>query len=111
MTGFSKLVRDQIMCRSQGICERCGAAPAVQIHHRRPRGMGGSSAADTNRASNGLAVCVSCHTDIEANRGDSLKYGFLVRQGQNPAEIGVLRMGEWVLLRDDDGFQRVRSEG
>lgn len=111
MTGFLKPVRDMIVRRSQGVCERCGAAPAVQIHHRRPRGMGGSSAADTNVASNGLAVCVACHREIEANRADSLKYGWLIRQGQNPAEIGVLRMGEWVLLRDDEGFERVRSEG
>ena len=77
------------------------SAPAYQLHHRRPRGMGGSTAAETNRASNGLCVCVSCHSDIEANREDALKYGWLVRQGQNPMEVSVLRKGMWVRLADD----------
>lgn len=104
MTGFPKQVRDVIVRRSQGICERCAAAPAVQIHHRRARGMGGSKAADTNVASNGLAVCVSCHQQIEANRADSLKYGWLVRQGQEPAEVPVFRMGTWVQLNSDGGI-------
>lgn len=105
MTGFLKPVRDMIVRRSQGVCERCGAAPAVQIHHRRPRGMGGSSAADTNVASNGLAVCVACHREIEANRADSLKYGWLVRQGREPFLVPVFRRGEWVTLYDDGDFR------
>ncbi len=101
-TGFSKQVRRQIEDRAAGSCERCGiAAPAYQLHHRRPRGMGGSTAVETNRASNGLCVCVSCHADIEANREEALRFGWLVRQGQNPVEVSVLRKGMWVRLADD----------
>jgi hypothetical protein len=102
VTGFPKSVRELITTRANGACERCGmAAPAYQIHHRRPRGMGGSTSSDTNRASNGLWVCVSCHSDIEANREDALRFGWLVRQGQSPADVKVLRRGTWVQLADD----------
>ena len=102
MTGFPKRVRDIITRRADGACERCGwAAPAYQHHHRRPRGMGGSSRDDTNLASNALQVCIPCHSDIENNRDDSLKYGWLLRQGQNPQEVKVLRKGTWVNLSDD----------
>lgn len=102
MTGFSKQVRDIITRRAQGICERCGcAAPAYQLHHRRPRSMGGSKRADTNQPSNGLYVCVACHCAIESDRELSLENGWLVRQGQAPADIPVMRHGSSVYLSDD----------
>jgi hypothetical protein len=104
MTGFPQKVRDIITLRAGGCCERCGfAAPAYQHHHRRPRGMGGSSADDTNRASNALCVCVSCHSEIEANREAAISFGWLVRQGLDPADTPVLLSGSWVLL-DDFGY-------
>lgn len=106
MTGFTKRVRDIITARADGACERCGlAAPAYQHHHRRPRGMGGSTADETNCASNALCVCVACHREIEANREDALKYGWLVRQGHNPEDVKVLRRGTWVTLTTNGGMQ------
>lgn len=102
MTGFSKPVRDIITRRANGACERCGlAAPAYQIHHRRPRGIGGSKRHDTNQASNALFVCVACHCAIESDRSLSLENGWLVRQGQEPFLVPVFRRGEWVRLYDD----------
>jgi hypothetical protein len=104
MTGFPQKVRDIITLRAGGCCERCGfAAPAYQHHHRRPRGMGGSSADDTNRASNALCVCIKCHAEIEANREQAFDYGWLVRQGHDPVDTPVLLSGSWVLL-DDFGY-------
>lgn len=105
MTGFPKRVRDVITRRANGTCERCGmAAPAYQHHHRRPRGMGGSSAEDTNTPCNALHFCIPCHTDVEANRSDGLRYGWLVRQGANPETVPVLRKGEWVQLDNNGGY-------
>jgi len=62
--------------------------------------MGGSTAPETNRASNALQVCVSCHRDIEANRRDALRYGWLIPQGHNPPDVPVLLRGQWVTLND-----------
>lgn len=110
MTGFPKPVRDIITARANNMCERCGLpALVLQQHHRRPRGAGGSKAADTNVASNALAVHPGCHKVIEEHRADSLKFGWLVRQGQHPADIPVLRCGEWVLL-DDYGYTTPTEE-
>lgn len=105
MTGFSRRVREQIVNRAVQACERCGlAAPAYQWHHRRPRGMGGSSAEDTNGPHNGLLLCVPCHAEVEANRTDGLRYGWLVRQGARPETVPVLRRGEWVVLDNNGGY-------
>jgi len=49
------------------LCEVCNAV-AVDIHHIRSRGMGGSSGA--NDISNLMAVCRECHI----NYGDKKKY-------------------------------------
>jgi hypothetical protein len=100
MTGFPKKVRDVVTLRANGFCERCGVNEPAQLHHRRCRGMGGSKAADTNTAPNALAVCEPCHRDIESHREDALKFGWLVRQGANPAEVPVFRRGQWVVLTD-----------
>lgn len=103
MTGFPKRVRALVEARANGFCERCGQPALVfQHHHRRPRGMGGSKADDTNSSANGLCVCVPCHREIEANRVEALAHGWLVRQGDDPAAAPVFRRGEWVLL-DNDG--------
>jgi hypothetical protein len=106
-TGFPPAVRAAVSVRSGGWCERCGAAHAVEIHHRRPRGMGGSKAPDTNRVTNALALCGSCHRWIERehNRTESRVMGWLVLQGHDPAMTPLLYRGKWVFLTDDGGVE------
>lgn len=105
-TGFPPLVRTLIYERSAGRCERCNEwASDCEIHHRRPRGAGGSKRLDTNVASNGVLLCASCHRHVESYRAQSFDDGWLVRQSQSPKDIPVYRRGEWVLL-DDEGFMR-----
>ena len=104
MTGFSKHTRELVYLRSGGRCERCGAIRTrVEYHHRRPRGMGGSRATDTNGAANCVLLCVYCHRDIEAYREAAIDFGFLVPQGKKPAETPLRRHKQWVLL-DDFGY-------
>ena len=104
MTGFSKHTRELVFLRSGGRCERCGLIElAMQYHHRRPRGMGGSRATDTNGAANCVLLCVYCHRDIEAYREAAIDFGFLVPQGKKPAETPLRRHKKWVLL-DDFGY-------
>ena len=103
MTGFPKRVRELVTKRSQDCCEICGLAKPVHAHHRRPRGAGGSKAPDTNTAANCLWVCLPCHEHAESYRAVALDRGWLVRQGQNPADVPVIYQGNWAVL-DDDGF-------
>lgn len=102
MGNFPDSVRELVAVRAGGVCERCYCATGdMEFHHRRPRGMGGSTDPDTNLASNALYVCAACHRDIEAQRSNSLHYGWLVRQGQKPAEVPIWMDWQWVYLKDD----------
>lgn len=113
MTGFSRATKELILERADNHCECCGVGRVEQAHHRRPRSSGGSKAADTNTAANGLGCCTRCHNLIESQRALALDRGWLVRQGQNPADVPVLRHGaDWVLLLEDGGvFVPPRGKG
>ncbi|WP_306358689.1 MULTISPECIES: HNH endonuclease [unclassified Nocardia] len=96
-------LRAAIAERSAGLCERCGAARAVLIHHRRPRGMGGSRRSDTNTFPNLLHICSPCHDRIESRRDDAERHGWLVPQGDDPETHPVRYRGQPVWLRGDGG--------
>ena len=102
-TGPEPDVRAIVEQRAGGYCERFGLPlrSGAHIHHRRPRGMGGSSSVDTNRASNLLWLHPSCHAKVESERGKALSSGFLVRQGEEPGDVPLFRWGWWVRLGDD----------
>lgn len=99
---FSQKTRDIIHRRANGRCEICGL-PVIdpQIHHRRPRGMGGTKRQESASPSNGLLVHLKCHATVEANRHEALMNGWLVRQDQDPAEMPVRRWDALVLLGND----------
>lgn len=116
--GFSPAVRKVIAVRAMDfnlawpVCEImsvCQGEDAVAIHHRRPRGSGGSKRTDTNRPPNGLATCDPCHLWVELNRERAFGFGWLLHQAQVPAEEPVLRRGVWVLLDDAGDFERVAA--
>jgi len=65
--------------------------------------MGGSKAADTNTAANCALLCGFCHAHVEKEREASLWGGWLVRQGENPAETPLFLDRRWVFL-DDFGY-------
>ncbi|MDV6274060.1 hypothetical protein R3Q06_11170 [Rhodococcus erythropolis] len=108
-TGFPESVKKLIHERSGRRCEvrqACHGDAAVQIHHRRPRGAGGSSVAWVNQAANGLDVCVRCHTFIESAREFSEAHGWLVSMNKKlrPDEVPVLLAHDAVpVLLSDDG--------
>jgi hypothetical protein len=109
MNGFPRSVRDVVAVRAGGRCERCALSfNSYQFHHRRPRGMGGSRDAVANRASNCLMLCRQCHAAVESKRELALELGFIVRQGQVPAEVPISRCGQWVLLADDGSIETVK---
>lgn len=111
-TGFSAKVRDLIIARAGGYCERCGQrAVDPQVHHRRPRGMGGTRRADTNEPPAGLFLCAACHIYVESHRRESLEKGWLVRQAKSPADTPVLyHMTYWARLTPDGAVARIAPE-
>lgn len=93
-------------------CERCGVSIStvpMSIHHRRPRAMGGTHRAETNYASNLMALCGSgttgCHGYLESHRSEAIEYGFIVPQYETPNKVSVKTyLHGWIFLNDDASF-------
>ena len=110
VSAFSDVVKARVMARSGGFCEIRAVGcwdEVAQIHHRRPRGMGGSRNPVTGSASNAAACCTPCHAWVESHRELAMDRGWIVRQGQAPAEVPVYRYRRWVLLDDEGGVTPV----
>lgn len=109
MTGFAPATCDVIDSRSGGWCEACNTRQAVERHHRRPRGSGGSKRADTNTAANCLHLCGVCHRLIESHRALAYLLGWLLSQNQSPDQQRVMYRGDWALLTDDGSAEPWRE--
>jgi 5-methylcytosine-specific restriction protein A len=109
-TGPNAATRQLVYERDGFSCCHCGDADGpFQVHHRRPRGLGGSRREDTNSPSNLLLVCERSHREIESKRDVSRAFGFLVRQGDDPATVPVRTVNGWVLLNADGSLQAYRE--
>lgn len=111
-----RLIRSLLAGRSQQHCERCGVyldgrtmATTATVHHRNPRGMGGTTDPAINHLCNMVLLCggklggvVGCHGDTESDRAVAVETGWLVPMGVDPAQVPiVLASGRRVLLLTD----------
>lgn len=71
--------------------------------------MGGTNRKETGKASNGIYVHLKCHSNVESNRNDAVRNGWLVSQTDEPADIPVVLYYGTVLLRDDGSVDEVRE--
>ena len=117
-TTFPPEVRDLIVARAGGhYCEvgtEVCTYQAVEIQHRRARGMGGTRKPDTDSPANGLMVCRACHDVIERRPATSLRNGWRLRQTTDgrptvPSEVAVVWRGRRVWLHDDGGLTPKRG--
>ena len=93
-----------VLDRAQMSCELCyGGLSSSSVHHRRPRGMGGSKDPAINEPSNLLVICGSgttgCHGYVESHRAEAYQNGWLVRTGYVPDTVPFIdAQGSWWLL-------------
>lgn len=101
MTGPDLATRQAVINRARGRCERCGH-PGVHIHHRKPRGMGGTSDPAINTAPNLVFLCLTCHEYVERNRTHAYDAGWLAHRWEDPADVAAIdvRGYELVFLPD-----------
>lgn len=103
MSGFPTTIRTLVYARAGSRCERCGVyAYGGSLHHRRPRGMGGTKDPAARSAANALLLCgtgtTGCHGWVESHRADALELGLLVRQGHDPHDVpATIRIGRVLL--------------
>lgn len=98
------LVRD----RSAGFCEVCGTRAGENIHHRAPRGMGGTKR-DIHTAEWLLNLCGSgttgCHGYIESHRDEAYEKGWLLRRHSSPRTIPAWLYGHvFAILTPEGGY-------
>lgn len=104
--------RQIVLDRDLYRCIRCGAYIGpfgdYSIHHRRPRGMGGSKRPETDLPANLLTLCGSgttgCHGYIESHREEAYEQGLLLHQTDNPEGISVTTFRGSLFLNNDGSF-------
>lgn len=115
-SGFAPEVVALIIERDRGRCARCGQPVRLDdrgaswsIHHRAPRGAGGSRVDWVNGAANGVILCGSgttgCHGWVEAHRAEARDTGWLV------SRIGRDRSTDIPVSHAVHGFVRLLDDG
>lgn len=99
-TGPTRDVLDALYERAGYSCEACGQGVGDRrgvdhsVHHRVPRGMGGTRWAGANALTNLLLLCGSattgCHGSVESHRAAAVAAGWLVLSRSDPATVPVL---------------------
>jgi 5-methylcytosine-specific restriction enzyme A len=87
--------RGLALARDGGRCRRC-LRPASDVHHRKVKGMGGTS--DEGRACglpNLISVCRPCHSWIHLHPTESYEQGWLVHSWDSPEDIPVRTEGKY----------------
>lgn len=108
MTGPDVATRHVVVDRASGRCEIANRHPAEVIHHRRLRGMGGSTVEWINSPANLLVLCCYCHGHVHSQPSESYEAGRLVSYADHPAEVPVWLWRGVVLLDDDGGWKAAR---
>src|ERR1700744_1792352 len=78
-----------VVARDNGKCLRC-FGEATDVHHRRPRQMGGTSDEGIRVGlANLLSLCRPCHDWVHSHPIDSYATGFLLKSTQDPVLTAV----------------------
>jgi hypothetical protein len=112
-TGPSQLTVDVVIHRDRGQCALCGDRPDGErgtgwsVHHRRPRGMGGTRWDEINSPANLVILCGSgatlCHSTVESRRSVAFDLGLLVRQNAAPSQVPIHHAVHGICWLTDDG--------
>lgn len=112
-TGPTQLVRNAVIFRDNFSCRRCGKTPASQIHHRAPRGRGGTKCEWINGKANLALLDLECHEFIERNRTYGYETGWLIKRNSNdlPEEVPLTDIyGRQFFLDDLGGVTYITKE-
>lgn len=102
--------RALVLSRDGSKCARCGTGVGnipSSVHHRRPRGMGGTRDIRSIDPRNLVLVCgtgtTGCHHEIESNRAQAYEDGWLLRTYDDLNEPMVATDGHRIYLDDVGG--------
>lgn len=98
--------RQTVQGRAFGRCERCLKATLCgHLHHRRPKGLGGSKRSDRHDVSNLVYLCPEDHSWAHNNPLDAIAAGYLVPRssGMSPLAVPIKDLSGQTLFLDDEG--------
>ncbi|GGL27518.1 HNH endonuclease [Phycicoccus endophyticus] len=111
---FPASVRELIIQRDAHRCARCSAlllSAPHSIHHRKPRGAGGTRDHRSIDPRNGVLVCgtgtTGCHGWIESHRAAAYATGWLLRSYDQLDKPLITLDGHAIYLTDDGGRSEV----
>lgn len=106
----SPKTRSLIWDRDKYSCRRCGRL-GEQIHHRRPRQMGGTRRRWVNQPANLVLLCIRCHQWVELHRELATEQGWLVPEGYGPQAIPIQTIHGPIWLDDKGACRSVPWHG
>lgn len=114
-----KKIRAQLFERSGGVCEVSGLPldpETFDVHHRRNKGMGGTSRPDVDDVDNLLAVDPVIHNggpqSVHGRRAWSERLGYLLpKDTEHPGMVPVLIRARFWLFLGKDGQYHPRPPG
>jgi hypothetical protein len=89
--------RPTVHKRSGGMCERCGARRAIDVHHRQLRRHG------DHRPANLVDLCRECHTWVHGHVALAQCEGFIVESWEDPREVRLKHAWLGPVTLDDQG--------
>ena len=98
--------------RDHGECLVCGGE-AADIHHRMPKGMGGTSDPDRNYGlANLVSLCRFHHDEVHANPAESYDRGLLVHSHDDPASCPIMLANDTVViyLKADGNVEKYQQQ-
>ena len=111
-------VRELVYIRDGHRCARCSISilnDPGSIHHRKPRGMGGTKDARANDPRNLIRLCgtgtTGCHGWVESRRADAYSKGWLIRS-YDDLDVPMLTItGDRIELRIDGTRWESHNQG
>jgi hypothetical protein len=98
--------RRLVLARDGEKCLRC-LGEATDVHHRRPKGMGGTGNSYIKYGlANLVSLCRECHQWVHNNPSEAYRLGFLVHSGFDPACIPIILKMLVVKLTPDGDIVR-----
>lgn len=90
-----RIVRD----RDQSTCQKCRRRkPDLDVHHRKPKQMGGADALTTYGLANLVSLCRNCHSWVHAHPADAMELGLMLSQSADPEKEYVFVGGQRLVL-------------
>jgi 5-methylcytosine-specific restriction protein A len=109
MTAVPRATRELVLARDAFGCVSCGrhvgGMTDYSVHHRIPRGMGGSTDERLNRPSNLILSVRQRHHRlsrlVESRRNDARTWGYLLYRLSEPSAVAVYTYLGWTMYHDD----------